>query len=636
MDRILQAVRHRATVESLPHAKSNLSRLNVLLRYWYTLQHVSLKSILLRLRREIVTAYVLRLGMINRNLRPILQEAPELLAKLVEPNFVAAAWRHRAIVSSSFSFDQKREQLIFLRTGDAVGTDFIKNTRWNESSTIATSDIDRCYFAAFGESIILVDLAEPEASLRCIAEFLTLLEHNTRPEGRSLTIPWQPYSCARRLCNVLFGLSLLLSESPRLSELDIFQEVMGAARKLDQLLRMLREDDLGYNHLASEIFAQCIAAQVFHDADTLEYRLREFVVSMRKQVGGDGGHLERSATYHAQVLAHVDVLATANSFGSEMNSTLQNLRNRMCDALAVLTHRDGDIVLFNDSAIGDGPSPQILDAEITRHERLVQALPDCGFYRLNGGAFSVICDIGSCGPDELPAHSHADFLSIEASFSRQRFISDPGVATTMAGRERTWTRSSQTHNGPTFRGLEPIDFWSAFRVGYRGYAYRLDDRELQGYAPLWMAGWQDGFLREGGKVGRWVGLWPDQRVATVDVWLGCEGYEAVSTFSIWHSLHCEDRGDCHFDLQQGLQIFLSTKPLIGKLNLIRGLQFPFGPRSPKVASCLVGSPAVQGGYRVLATVWNVPSVSLVAEFSPEDAGSAASVMVRCIQGINAW
>lgn len=599
------------------------SRLQLVFRYWNTVKHISPKSLMLRLRREMRTIYVLKRGIINDGNQKLAPNA-NCVERLLDKRFIAAAQRHREIVGSSFGLDQNNRRLIFLRTGDAADDKFIADTRWNDPELIVPSDIDRCYFVAFGEQAVLVNLTTPESSLSYLSEFLNTLDQYTWPKGLLLTIPWQPYSVARRLSNLLFSLSLLLQARPGLAELAAFRRVVMASLKLKHLSDLLREDDLGFNHLATEIFAQCMAAHVFEHEQLRERRVREFFASVDRQVGKDGCQLERSATYQAQVLGHLDVLLTANSFGSSLHSRAEDLKNRMRRALGVLTHPDGDIALFNDSAIGDGPSPEILGAISHQANNGFEFLPNGGYYRLNGGVLIVICDIGNCGPDELPAHAHADFLSLEASCGKQRFIGDPGVATSKPGAERQWTRSSQIHNGPTFRGLEPIDFWAAFRVGRRGYAYRIETAELNGFAPIWLAGWHSGFDFAGGRVGRWVGLWSNEMLAVVDVWRGCENREAVSTFTVWYDLTCEKQHSCSFHLGRAGEVLVIGESICGQLTLREGRQYPLGPRAPKQTSCLVGTPVAQGDFRCLTSIWRLPSTNVQTKFTKKAADFVAS------------
>jgi hypothetical protein len=595
------------------------------LRYWHTLRHVPPRALWLRLRREAISRYLARRRLIGRMKRVPGKLHNQVVARLLDADFLSAARRSRVLVSSAFELDQNAGRLIFRKTGRVLDDEFIVHANWNEPALIPPSDSDACYFAAFAEQALLVDLGHANSSLDYVARYLDLLERHTLPNHSFLTIAWRPYTMARRLSNVLLVLSLLLEADFAITINPNFGRVIAACRYLHRLLDMLREDDLGFNHLATETFVQAIAAHVFEGGEARERRVTEFLNIVRRQVGSDGLQFERSGTYQTQILSHMDVLLAANAFPSEALGEAKQLLERMRFALGVLTHPDGEMALFNDCGIGIDPSPQVLGVPVSTRRNGLESLKEAGFHRLNGGSFSVICDIGNCGPDEMPGHSHADYLSIEASHDRQRFISDPGVATSKAGPGRTWTRSSQVHNGPTFRSLEPMDFWSAFRVGRRGYAHHVRAPQLDSYAPISVAGWHSGFDHVGGRVARWIGVWPDEMIAHVDIWLGCDNHQAHSSFLIWHALHCRARQD-GFEIVREKVPFLKAGAVIGSFTLGTEQQFPFGTGIPKEAACLVGEPSQDEGFRALATVWHAPEVQPDLLFNSNQARGLAATL----------
>ena len=618
----------RAVVASVSNTEvfnsEDLPTLKRLVRYWNTLKYVSPGTLARRLYREAITLCVLKRGLIAQPPK-ISCDVGYAARRLVDRDFLEAARKQREIVRSAFALQQSTGRLVLWKTGEIIDEKFIEQTHWDQPERIPPSKADACYFAVFGEQAVLVDCSQAQQSLSYLVHYLDLLSKHSLPKGSFLTIPWCTYSVARRLCNLLFGLSLLADSYPDIAEDLNFLTLLRECQKLSRLLKMLREDDLGYNHLATETFAQCIAAHVFEGEKVRNTRLGEFLDVLQRQVGKDGLQLERSATYQAHVLSHLDVLLAAHCFGEVAYEQAAELGEKMRYALGVLTHPDGEIALFNDCGIGIGPSPGSLGISGSIHDQPFEFLSDAGFYRLNGGFFSVICDIGNCGPDEMPGHSHADYLSIEVSYGKQRLISDPGVATSKAGIERAWTRSSQIHNGPTFRLLEPMDTWSAFRVGRRGYAHRIESAQLDKFAPLWIAGWQDGFEHEGGRVARWVGLWPDQMLSIVDIWIGCEQLEAASLFLIWHGLGCKKTCD-GLEVTSGAHRLLKVNALQGDLGLGKMEQFPFGTGRPKRASYIAGRPRGTLGYRTLAVSWSKPELREDSVFNSELALSVAEIL----------
>jgi hypothetical protein len=199
----------------------------------------------------------------------------------------------------------------------------------------------------------------------------------------------------------------------------------------------------------------------------------------------------------------------------------------MGSALAAMCHADGDIALFNDSWLGDGPPASALvdTGAVGETVRLI----DTGYVRLGRGGDVVLFDRGACGPDATPAHAHADFLSIEASVAGRRLIVDPGVATYTAGLARDFTRSAAAHNGPVVDGVEPLELWGSFRVGRRARAEAIEDDALDGFAKLWCAGRLD---TEGVSMRRFVGLWPGSGLLICDAWTGGPDAPARSSFLV--------------------------------------------------------------------------------------------------------
>ena len=254
----------------------------------------------------------------------------------------------------------------------------------------------------------------------------------------------------------------------------------------------------------------------------------------------------------------------------------------MKNALALMSHPDGGIAVFKDSAVGDGPSPASLGALQKVWPEGRASLLDAGYARLNAGNFTVLFNAGECGPRDNPGHAHADFLSLELSVGNQRLIVDPGVKTYKAGPERDWTRSAATHNGPTFAGKEPIEFIGAFRVGRRGRAFFFTNQAIAATsgASVSVSGWQNGFDLLGGRVARWLGFYPSGSLVIVDAWQGRSDLEAVSTFLIPAHWGLKSFTPALVELEHtetGELVLLST--LQGALDIgLPTFCFPFGPR----------------------------------------------------------
>jgi hypothetical protein len=134
---------------------------------------------------------------------------------------------------------------------------------------------------------------------------------------------------------------------------------------------------------------------------------------------------------------------------------------------------------------------------------------------------------------------------VEASVAGRRFLVDPGTPTYAAGELRDRCRSAASHNGPHLVGEEPIEFWKSFRVGRRGSAGLIKAKELDA-APLWTAGWHDGYRRHGLEPRRWVGLWPGRQLVIIDAWRGHRSQEVSCHFLIPASWACDERTPWRF------------------------------------------------------------------------------------------
>lgn len=329
---------------------------------------------------------------------------------------------------------------------------------------------------------------------------------------------WNAYAASHRLINLLAGLALYRAQGgPPAPAIEA--RLLDHARFCVALVCATLERDLQFNHLMKNLVALAVyAAGLDRMPREFDFLCDSVPRALRQNVLADGGHAERSPMYHALALLDVRCLAATGLFPETWAGPLADVQLRMTEALAAMSHPDGDIALFNDSWLGEAPSTvSLIGAEASTP--LIR-LSQTGYVRLNGSGDAVILDCGPCGPDQNPGHAHADFLAIEASVGGRRFIVDPGVATYTAGALRDESRSAARHNGPHVAGAEPIEFWRSFRVGRRGYGFEIADTALAGVAPLWCAGRQTGYAPLGIATRRFIGLWPGAGLLIADLWCG--------------------------------------------------------------------------------------------------------------------
>ena len=405
---------------------------------------------------------------------------------------------------------------------------------WRRDLGEGNNALWRMTLSYFGFAPPLLASGEAQA-LQTVAALVRSLERqNSFAAAGVFRDVWNPYSASHRLVNLLVGLHWFERNAP---------PGAGSAERDGARTALLRhialcaafvarnlERDLGYNHLLRNYVAllvyACGVGQLPAAWRFLDARLADCVES---QVHADGGHAERSPMYHVLSMVDLMVVADAGVLDRAASSRIERCLARMRRALPAMTHPDGDIALFNDSWLGEAPPARLLavaDAAAS------EVLADTGYVQLRSGADAVIFDCGACGPDDNPAHAHADFLAVELSVAGRRFLVDFGVPTYSQGPLRDAARSAASHNGPRFAGVEPLEYWLSFRAGRRGRAYRIAELECALPTSLSCAGWQDGYAPIGGIVARALALFPQAGLLVVDVWRGGGTCEAVVDFLI--------------------------------------------------------------------------------------------------------
>jgi uncharacterized heparinase superfamily protein len=288
------------------------------------------------------------------------------------------------------------------------------------------------------------------------------------PPGRGTG--WEPYPTSIRIVNWIK--SDLAGN--RLSD----EAVLSLAIQARWLARRLEWHLLG-NHLFANAKALVFAGLFFDGPEANSWLARGRSILEREiaeQILPDGGHFELSPMYHSLALEDLlDLLNLSRAFGrADLAAAWSEPIPRMMAWLQAMTHPDGGIAFFNDSALGIAPEA----CELYRYaERLgfqrpaaapaMALLRDSGYIRLSAGEFVVIGDLGPVGPDYLPGHAHADTLSFELSFADQRVFVNSGTSEYGTGPERHRQRGTAAHNTVVVAGENSSEVWAGFRVGRR-------------------------------------------------------------------------------------------------------------------------------------------------------------------------
>jgi len=257
---------------------------------------------------------------------------------------------------------------------------------------------------------------------------------------------WHPYPLSTRVGNWVAAVTLL----PQLVTDDVSRS---AWRQLQRLLHNVEDDVLG-NHLIRNARALVLGGTAFGAADVVRRGIDLLRRELPEQVLADGGHYERSPSYHLVVLRDLLEIQAASP-----HAWLAETIERMRTFAAALQRPDGAPALFNDGTV-DAPR---LD---------LPAAPE-GLLVFEQSGFAVVRDDGlwlafRCGPpapDFLPPHAHADALSLQVWWRGRPIVVDTGSSTYEPGSKREYERSTRAHSTIRVDGRDQFRVWGSFRSG---------------------------------------------------------------------------------------------------------------------------------------------------------------------------
>lgn len=287
---------------------------------------------------------------------------------------------------------------------------------------------------------------------------------------------WAPYPLSLRVVNwVKWWLG---GQPPEAALLD------SLASQTRWLVQRLEWHLLG-NHLFINAKALVYAGLFFEGAEAEGWLAKGLHIldrELQEQFLPDGGQFERSPMYHALALEDlldlinvIEHLAAANSPARPL---LQRLR--ACSALALfwlrtMTHPDGTLSRFNDTAEGIAPPlpelERLASALATKAEMAPMSgtlhLQSSGYARMARGEATLFLDMAPVGPDYLPGHAHADSLSFELSLNRRLVLVNRGTSEYGLGPRRQVERGTAAHNTVQVGAENSSEVWAGFRVGRR-------------------------------------------------------------------------------------------------------------------------------------------------------------------------
>lgn len=239
------------------------------------------------------------------------------------------------------------------------------------------------------------------------------------------------------------------------------------------------------NHLLANAFALTCAGAVMKGPEAelwwsvgralLEWQLPAQYLS-------DGGHFERSVSYHLALLTGLLQCIDLGRTGRSEAPDLWEATASLALGWAVeLEAPDGTYPLFNDSMLDAAPSirdvanyaaclgilPKSCAHSSSQSEHRISVLPATGWVVMENDRAWLAFDAGNDGATQQPGHVHADALGFELWVDGVRTVVDYGVSSYLDDAERERTRATRSHNTVELDGQNSCEVWSRFRVGRR-------------------------------------------------------------------------------------------------------------------------------------------------------------------------
>jgi len=143
--------------------------------------------------------------------------------------------------------------------------------------------------------------------------------------------------------------------------------------------------------------------------------------------------------------------------------------------LSSMKYDTNELPHFNDCANGIAPTyselkkySSVIGIELNSKEiNKFNYFKESGFAVYKDNDIHFIADIGSIGPDYLPAHAHADSLSFELAIKGHRLFVNSGTSEYGVSDVRHKQRSTLSHSTVEIDSKNSSEVWSGFRVARR-------------------------------------------------------------------------------------------------------------------------------------------------------------------------
>jgi hypothetical protein len=299
-------------------------------------------------------------------------------------------------------------------------------------------------------------------------------------ERRPRRPAWHPHPTSLRIIALAAAISAIESWSSSFKD-----RVASELLRQGRYLRRGLERDVGGNHVLKNATALAFAGAVLPNSRLLDAGLRVLERELARQVLSDGGHEERSTSYHRNVAHDLDDVAElVRRCGRSVPRWLAAAIERTRAWQAAMRGPDGCLPLLNDA--WEGPPDEAAAGHGVVH------LAESGYVVLRNGRDQAIFDAGPICPPHLPAHAHADVLSFVLWGDGEPVMVDPG-SYTYTGPWRDHFRGTAAHNTVEVDGRDQCVFWGDFRAARLPTIGDVSIRYVDDAAVV--SAWHDGYRR---------------------------------------------------------------------------------------------------------------------------------------------
>jgi hypothetical protein len=280
-----------------------------------------------------------------------------------------------------------------------------------------------------------------------------LLEHTMRLADRHPAEGWDTSSAALRVVSLLGAQAVLGPAGLALPAMD--GRLRGFLEAHAHVLAWGAVSEPAGNHELVNGAGRAALHLLLHpDAPLGKELADDFSRRFRAQFLADGGHVERSPHYHAQVLALAELVCRVDTRrGGALERSLAPVLERARQALAGMLvggspFRLGDISRTFSGRRASADVSAVLGGRTFAHRPLaVMADFGIGVVRWTTGTaeFCLVMDVGEIGHRPNAGHGHADALSYCFFVNGHEVVADPGTYLYADSAESMWFKLPEAH-----------------------------------------------------------------------------------------------------------------------------------------------------------------------------------------------